>query len=332
MFRSALLRLTLWYLLIIMTISIGFSVALYNVSVKEINQGFGRQSDFINQMPMFGSRDNQALNSFRTQQLDETSGNLSTNLWYLNLAVLALGGIISYLLAQRTLKPIEDSIQAQNRFTADASHELRTPLTSMKTEIEVNLRDENLSLAEAKEMLKSNLEEVERLEILSRSLLKLAGQNNALDPRLKTNCNLAALVEQAVEKVVVKANEKQIKITTELESGSIRGDKHSLVELLIILLDNAIKYSKAGQPILVRAYMDEKHPIFEVHDKGMGIKESDLPHIFDRFYRADHSRSKQVVEGYGLGLSIAKRIVEMHKGQIKVNSKIGEGSTFIVTF
>jgi signal transduction histidine kinase len=121
-----------------------------------------------------------------------------------------------------------------------------------------------------------------------------------------------------------------VKVKTKLENVYIMGNEVSLSELLTILLDNAIKYSHRGGEVCLKIKKVQKNVVIEVKDQGIGIRSSDIPFIFNRFYRADSSRSKEKVDGYGLGLSIAKAIVESFGGEIKVTSKIGEGSVFTV--
>lgn len=134
------------------------------------------------------------------------------------------------------------------------------------------------------------------------------------------------------------AKAKKIKIANRVGSQKISGAAESLEELFIILLDNAIKYSPDKSTVELTSLARRKKVLIEVSDQGMGISKKDIPHLFDRFYRADLSRSKnkkgQLAQagGYGLGLSIAKQIVQKHKGEISVESKIGKGSTFKVTF
>jgi len=229
-------------------------------------------------------------------------------------------------------------MEAQNRFTADASHELRTPLTAMRTEIEVAIRDKKMNLLEARELLNSNLEEISKLEVLSSALLKLA-KNDGQIAKEFSKVVVSDVIIEAYEKVESLAREKEIKIEChpELGSGSlpnvsILGDRQSLTELFVILLDNAIKYSPKNSKIKIVVLEDSKDVSIKISDSGIGIKASDLPHIFDRFYRADHSRNKDKVDGYGLGLSIAKQIVDFHGGNIKAESKAGKGTNFVVKF
>jgi len=144
-------------------------------------------------------------------------------------------------------------------------------------------------------------------------------------------------VRQAIERNMPLAKEKSIEIKDNLSEIIVKGNPQSLVELVSILLNNAIKYGPKKSEVQINARKEKRRStplsrrvIIEVIDQGMGIDEKDIPHIFDRFYRVDASRSKAKVDGYGLGLSIAKSIVDMHKGEIKVETEIGKGSTFII--
>jgi len=164
--KSPYLRLTLFYVLIVMTISMLFSFVIFNLSSKELDSGLGRQSRVIwnigqNNGMMTPFSD---IDQIRQNQLSESEDNLRDNLIYWNLIILILSSFLSYFLAKSSMRPIEDALYSQNCFTADASHELRTPLTAMKTEVEVALRDKEMSLADAKKLLESNLEEIEKLE------------------------------------------------------------------------------------------------------------------------------------------------------------------------
>ena len=332
-FKIAYLKLTLFYVLIVMVISVGFSVAIYQISSEELGRGLGRQTGILRDFPMNvpTSRNPiiQDLENIKLQQLEESSNHLQRNLIYFNLLILILSFIISYFLAKRTLKPIEEAMGAQNRFTADASHELKTPLTAMRTEIEVSLRDKGLKISDAKKLLGSNLEEIAKLESLSNALLKLTKLEEEIKLEFK-ELALSEIITEAFEKVESLAADKNIEFETKFKEVPVRGDRQSLVELFVILLDNAIKYSPKKSKISINIKQEKKHATVSIKDRGIGIKASDLPHIFERFYRADQSRSKEKTDGYGLGLSIAKRIVELHDGEISAKSSPGKGSEFIV--
>lgn len=331
--KSPYLRLTLFYVLIVMTISILFSVIIYNISSNEIDSGLGRQTRVLRNLSMMGSQLQpfKEIEQIRLNQLEESRGSLQSNLIYLNLVIFIISSGLSYFLAKRTMHPIEETLRAQNCFTADASHELRTPLTAMKTEVEVALRDENISLTEAKTLLKSNLEEIAKLESLSDALLKAARSQEAV----KTNfeeVSLSEIVIEAYEKVESLARKKSIIFENHLEDLKVSGDRQSLRELFVILLDNAIKYSGSKSKITITVSREKKHAVIIIKDHGIGIKASDLPYIFNRFYRVDGSRSKEEVKGYGLGLSIARNIAEMHGGIITVESEPNRGSEFKLIF
>lgn len=319
------LQLTAWYLGFIMLLSLTFSVFVYRVSLSELERGL-RRPTVSGPMLYFDSEN--SYNSFRLERLKQGEANIRANLFVFNLIILAAGGGLSYFFARRTIRPIEDALEAQTRFTADASHELRTPLAVMQTETEVALRDKKLTATDARDVLKSNLEEVTRVRSLVDGLLRLARNAGAIEKPVKVE--LASLATEAMERVEKSAKVKKIRIETELKKVAVRGDKENLIELLVILLDNAIKYSGAGKTVWLKTYTEGKHAIVMVADEGEGIKASQLEHIFERFYRADTSRTKQKVEGFGIGLSIAKQIAQAHAGFIEAHSELGVGSTFLV--
>jgi len=325
MIRSAVLRLTLSYLAIIMVLSIGFSFWLYHVSSQELDHDLRRP--VIEQLTPGGYLN---YDEFRTNRLTENQQHLQQNFVLLNIGALILGSLASYALAKRTLRPIEETMEAQSRFTADASHELRTPLTAMETEIEVALRDTKLSKDEAQDLLKSNLEEVIKLKALSDSLLKLARQDSHDAMNFKP-VSLKKVITESTQKLEVLAKSKKINIVEQLADIKVSGDSDTLRELAIVLLDNAIKYSETGMNVQVTVKPLGQYAQLIIQDEGFGIKPADLPHIFDRFYRTDPSRSKDSPGGHGLGLSIAKKIVELHSGNIVVKSTYGKGTSFTVS-
>lgn len=328
-FKNTYLKLTGLYVLIIMVISIVFSTIVYQISSMEFGRGFGRQAKIIQNFS-FTSPDVQDFEKARVEQIKEFNRKLITNLFFLNLAILFVSAFLSYYLARRTMQPIEEALENQSRFTADASHELRTPLTAMRAEIEVSLRDKNLNLKEAKSLLKSNLEEIGKLEYLSSSLLKLARSG---DDSIKFDqVSLTDILETSIKKVKPLAEKKSILIKSKLINASIKGDRMSLVELFTILIDNAVKYSPNNSIVNINFSKEKEKLVVKIKDRGIGIKASDVAYIFNRFYRADISRSKEKVDGYGLGLSIAKKIADMHQAKITVVSVPNKGSEFSVIF
>lgn len=330
MIQSAVFKLTLWYLGIILILSVLFSMALYRESSIQLDEAADRQRTAIQRLPLvnvFEPRRNEFLRAL-DEQLAAHHRQLMLRLLVLNLATLVLGGGAAYLLARRTLRPIQDSMEAQGRFTADASHELRTPLTAMRAEIEVALRQKELPPLEAKELLTSNLEEIAKLEALSAGLLRLARFENRLDPAAISKVPVRELFEEVTKRYKSKFIERKLKTDIIVGAESIKGDRASLIELIAVLVDNAIKYSPPASTITLQSGVSGHSVKITVADQGSGIAATDLPHIFERFYRADRSRTKNQEAGYGLGLSLAKRIVEVHHGSIAVESVVDHGATF----
>jgi two-component system sensor histidine kinase CiaH len=324
MFHSAAIKLTLWYLAIILALSVSFSLVVYNASSHELMRPETTPVIRIVGNDTTGFR---AWDDVRSAELSTGLQRVKGDLILFNLLVLVAGGIFSYYLARRTLVPIEEALETQRRFTGDASHELRTPLTVIQTENEVALRNPKLTRNEAVDLLKSNLEEVAKLKALSDGLLRLSGLDNQLENKTLA---VKGIVAEAVSRWEKPAEKKKISIEADIKDSKVRGDRDSLVELVSILLDNAIKYSPEAGQVKVSSVKKDSGTAISVEDQGEGIKSTDLTHIFERFYRADRSRSKQQIPGYGLGLAIAQKIAEAHAGHIEVQSEVGKGSTFTV--
>jgi len=332
MFESTLTKLTALYLAIIMVISLFFSVILYRTSAQELDRGYRHHAQIIQNIPRLRPLLNEQ--SFIDQinhELISGRQRILAQLLYINLFIFAAGGGLSYVLAKRTLKPIKESHEAQSRFSADASHELRTPIAAMQSEIEVALRDPKLNKQEARKLLSSNLEELAKLTLLTEGLLKLSKlENTNLD---KHRIDMKEVVIAAINRLKPIANKKEIKMSFKPDSKTyIKGDEKSLEELVTIFLDNAVKYSPEKSVISVSLSRIQNHLELKIKDEGKGIKQSELPHIFDRFYRADSSRSSTNVQGYGLGLSIAKSIADLHDARVSVQSTPGKGTTIKVRF
>lgn len=330
MFTTTRIKLTGWYLLIIMVISTVFSIGIYRLLTVEIERGLRMQRfrlEFPGRLPGSGSFMFRAVDP---ELLFEIKERIILRLVGINAVIFFVTALSGYILAGRTLKPIEEMVNDQKRFIADASHEIRTPLTSMKTEIEVALRDKKLKLHNARNLLTSNLEEINKLQEFSNYLLTLSRYQNVSVKLTFDTLSLSSILEGAVKKISPLAKKKKITVQKELEEAKIEGNFASLTELMTILLDNAIKYSKEQGRVSLRSKVGKNHVHIQVEDFGVGIKEDDVPYIFNRFYRADTSRSKSYRDGYGLGLSIAKSIVDLHNGRITVESTLNKGSIFTV--
>ncbi len=319
MFTSARLQLTAWYLLIIMCVSIFFSVAIYHDVASEVERSLR-----VQRLRLYRQGNPDPV------LLEEAKDRIRFSLALVNLGIFIAAGGAGYFLAGRTLKPIQQMVEDQNRFITDASHEFRTPLTSLKSEIEVFLRGKKDIAKDTEELLQSNLEEVNNLQMLSDNLLELTQYEKPQVVVTFETVSIADVVDAAVRRVAPLARKKQISVDKKIEDLFVKGDRQSLVQLLIILLDNAIKYSGKKKTITLSAETTDHAVVILVQDWGIGIDQKDIPHIFDRFYRADISRTKQAVSGYGLGLSIAKKIVDRHNGSITAESEKDKGTTFRV--
>ncbi len=320
-------RLALTYLTIIMVLTVSFSAVFYQQSISEARANLQRQESRLQQYLYFTTPE--GISSIQAAELKAFRRNVLKRLAALNIGMLVLGGLVSYLLARRSLQPLEEALEAQGRFTSDAAHELRTPLTAMKTEIEVALRSGSITNSEARRLLASNLEEIDKLQLLTAALLRLA-RSDTTDTSTHKRYRLADILQAAAERLESRAAERHIRIELPATRLLVRGDSDQLVELFVPLIANAIKYSHDNSTVSIKARRREGRLCVDVIDTGIGIAEVDLPHIFDRFYRADQSRNKSGVEGYGLGLSLAKAIAEAHGGRITVKSRYGKGSTFRV--
>lgn len=329
MFTQARLKLTAWYLLIIMVVSILFSLAIYQGVSLELERSLRRQAG-RNGVPAQFVFNTPANNYFDQMVFDESIARIKWQLFLVNFSIFIISGVAGYFLAGKTLDPIEVMVDEQKRFISDASHELRTPLTVLKTEIEVSLRDKNLQLEQAKELLNSNLEEVNKIQTLTSYLLTLSRYQNLKNKLKFEKIQIAEVVSDVVEKLDLIASQKEIKLINKVKDFIFDANTTGVNEIITILIDNAIKYSHKKGEIIISSKSDKKYITIFIKDFGIGIKAGDIPYIFNRFYRAISSRNKVQIDGYGLGLSIAKTIVDLHNGKINVESVIGEGSTFVV--
>ncbi len=334
MFHQTRIQLTAWYLTIIMIISIMFSLGIYRILGNELNrmehQRRLRYTQVESDWRLPQGLRNYLLDRLDPQVIDESKKRLAFQLSLINGGIFLAASLAGYFLAGRTLKPISDMVKDQKRFVADASHELKTPLTSLRSEIEVGLRDEKLSLKEAKSILKSNLEEVIRLQTLSAGLLLLSKNGSANNQTYFSDISLKDLLEEALDKLQPLIKKKNLLLKKNVEEVNIRGIPDRITELFVILIDNAIKYSNEEGSVFINIKKANNTAAISIKDQGIGIDKKDLSHIFERFYRADSSRTKDSSSGFGLGLSIAKRIVKNHNGVISVKSRVGEGSEFII--
>lgn len=330
MFRSARIKLTLFYLAILVAFSLIITFSIRILAEREYLQSNMEQRGQVRQIILkiqdFGHWPSEAYVDWQEAQQARVRDQLNQDMLFINMAALIVGGVLSYWFAGRTLKPIEEAHEAQARFASDASHELRTPLTNLKLENEVFLRQKHVTEEEARQLIASNLEEVQRLEELSANLLALTQYGHTsleLQP-----VSVKQVVAAAVKLATSQAAVRHVTITTDITPVLVRGHHDSLVQLVGILLDNAIKYGPEKGTVHVGGQRQDGGYVVWVQDEGPGIGEKDLPHIFDRLYRGDTARTSK--QGYGLGLSLAKAIAGANGAEIRATNAPGGGACLMV--
>ena len=236
----------------------------------------------------------------------------------------------SYFLAKRSMYPIINSWSKQSEFVENASHELRTPLAIVQSKLEHLLTKPEDTIMNQFESIGLSLSEIRRMNIMTTHLLTLARADSLEQQLQKEPVNLGNLVNEVIHPFFELAELEQKEIITQIHSKrTISIDKNRIHQLLVILLDNALKYTRPHDKIHVVLREDPEYLILDVSDTGIGIREENIKRVFDRFYREDKARIKET-GGTGLGLSIAQWIVESHNGTIRVSSKPSFGTTFQV--
>ncbi len=249
----------------------------------------------------------------------------------LGFVALLIASAIGYFMAGRALIPIKEAYDRQKQFAADASHELRTPLAVVMSSADLLLADPSIQNPFLRQVLEDLKSEVKKMTNLVSDLLMVArSDNNALKVKIQ-RLDLTEILKQVIRTMTPIAEKKNIRLSGEdFRKVMINADEQKIKQLAIILVDNAIKYTPEGGVVLVRLEkVDDTRAVFAVMDTGIGIAPEDLDKVFERFYRVDKARSREM-GGNGLGLAIAWEIVKLHDGKISVASKLGEGTKFTV--
>jgi two-component system, OmpR family, manganese sensing sensor histidine kinase len=286
-------------------------------------------------------------------EVTKPTQELMIDLVFGTLATVVLVAVIGWFLSGLAMEPVQQSYQYLKQFTADASHELRNPIALIQTNVQVALADPQPIPPEQRQQLEVIERLTRRLGRLVDDLLFLTRQDSGMiQPQLQP-CPLDALLMEVIEEQTAIAHSKSIelKLDLDVDSGStanlqadpftFAGDYDQLVRLFTNLVSNSIQYTPPGGDVRVtlQSYLRHNSPHLQVQvrDSGCGIPEEALPHVFERFYRVDPSRSKQSAPttaktsmGTGLGLAIAQAIVQNHQGQIRVESAPNQGTTFTV--
>jgi heavy metal sensor kinase len=229
----------------------------------------------------------------------------------------------------RMIERLDEAFQHINRFSGDASHELRTPLTILQLELEGIVQDHRRD-APLRDQIGSALEETSRMSRIVESLLAISRLDAGEVKMDKTRLDLGELAATTADEMRLLAEEKSIRLQTHT-SGTVHveGDRTRLQQVIVNLIDNAIKYTQTGGTVGVSVHSEGNSAVLEVSDDGPGIPAHALPHVFERFYRADKARSR-ANGGAGLGLSIVKAICAAHNAEVKVSSQEGRGTCFRV--
>ena len=256
------------------------------------------------------------------------------------IAALAAFFVISLFFSRWALRPVEQTWRSQRQFIADASHELKTPLTVILADASIALEHPERTVESQRQWIEGIQVEGQRMQGLVEDMLALAKHDTAeVDAQAtmgkqQEKLDLADMAQRAVLQFEAVAFERGVEIdvaessSTSVFIGGVQGD---IERVLGILIDNACKYAEAGGHVVVGTKREGKHAVIQVNNTGTPIPSSDLPHIFDRFWRADEARTSGA-GGYGLGLSIARSIVEEHGGTLSAQSSAEHGTTFTAKF
>lgn len=238
--------------------------------------------------------------------------------------------IASYILSKRTMAPMYEAYKKQTEFVQNASHELRTPLTIIQAKQELLLQEPESKIIDKSEEINLTLKETRRLTKLIKELMTLARADSNQYELNKELIYIDKLIQEVVIPYKDYANIEDKKIELDLKYGrELNIDRNKISQLLIILLDNAIKYTAEGDTITIKTYLKDGRCNIEIQDTGIGISDEAIGRVFERFYREDKARSRQT-GGTGLGLSIAHTIVTTHGGSIKAIHNEPKGTIFII--
>ena len=260
------------------------------------------------------------------------SGRMTTSRIIMSiLIVMVLVFIGSWLLSKMAITPIKAAWQKQIDFTADASHELRTPLSTIQTNLDVVLSNPTATVESQLKWLKNIEAESKRMSNLVANLLLLSRADADEEIISIEDLNLSSLLVDVISPYDTIVEQKGICMNMFIkEDVVIKGDQDRMRQLIVILLDNAIKYTDSGGEIDISLSCDKNKVYLEISDTGIGIEQEEIKNIFNRYYRGKKSRLSNP-DGSGLGLAIAKLITKEHGGTILVKSQVGEGSVFTVS-
>ncbi|ETT49673.1 sensor histidine kinase [Paenibacillus sp. FSL H7-689] len=257
-----------------------------------------------------------------------------TNLIYtfaiVGLVMLIVIYFLSRYFANRSIAPVREAFEKQKQFIGDASHELKTPLAIINTNADVLLANQEDTIANQAKWLHYIKSETERMTGLTNDLLYLTQMDDSRSTMIHAKFNMSDAVESIILPMEAVIFEKNISLDYNIEPNlTVHGNSEQIKQVILILLDNAVKYSGPKGAVNVTLQKQNNDVVLAVSNTGEGIEPEHLDRIFDRFYRTDSSRARKH-GGHGLGLAIARSIVDQHKGEVYARSVVGEGATFYV--
>ena len=317
MIRKARIKLTLLYSAIFLLLFWVLSFGIY----AWMNSFLGDRARISPEIPVYQTN--------REPPSDIVMDNLRNILLMIDFILLVTIPAITWLLTGNTLEPVQKAQKREQQFLTDASHELRTPLSILRAEMEVVLKKKR-SPSEYQQVIQSSKEEVDDLSALVENLLFISREQTKHSSPINEKIELTDIIAERIASFGQKAKQKQLQLTFKPSETdlTIQGNHQLLKRLFTNLLDNAIKYTIKGT-ITITLMPHKDQAVVAINDTGIGIPEAQQDKIFDRFYRTDESRSEQ---GYGLGLSIAKKIMDVHQGTITVKSEPNKGTTMLLSF
>lgn len=264
----------------------------------------------------------------------DTEKSLVNGYFQIIVSCIVIIGVLSifasFILSTRTLVPLKESMTKQMEFVQNVSHELRTPLTIIQAKQELLLQEPNSKIIDKSEDIALTLNETKRLSKLVKDLLVLSRADNQKIVLQKENINIDEYIKEIISPYVEVAEIEEKNITLNLNYNmDISVDTNKIYQVMIILLDNAIKYTEKDDKIEINTYAKDNKCIIEVKDTGIGVSDEGLKRIFERFYREDRARNRET-GGTGLGLSIANMIVKAHNGTIKASHNEPKGTVFTI--
>ena len=320
-FDKATVKLTAIYTIIIMVVSLSFSMGIGMTAMGEIRRPY-KTPDLIVQL-----RVESDFANVYNHRVHDVETKVWASLFWINVGILIAGAMASYLLARRTLKPIEKAMEDETQFVSDASHELRTPLAVLRTRIDV-FRKKERQQTEYDELVNTMETYVNRLSSLVGNLLELTDTGELPDVQ---RVSLDSVLAHVAADLGPLAHESNVSLSCHAQPVSVMGNASLLYRAFYNLAENAIRYNFNGGKVELQLSASREGAVATVSDTGVGIAPDVRELVFEPFYRVNKSRSREF-GGAGIGLSLVKTILARHGARVAVGENQPQGSVFTVTF